>query len=121
MLKKQRADAFPRAVFEAYYDAAREPSALAVESSLVLVYPSAVYFFVHPDNDRLAHAIERGLHTLINNGRFEQLFMQRYGKAIQQARLAQRQQFHLQNPLAPAEFPAGNRSLWYQTPQRTSR
>lgn len=46
MLQKQRGDAFPRAVFEAYEDALRQPAQFVVEPKLVLVYPSAVYFLL---------------------------------------------------------------------------
>lgn len=114
MLQKQRGDAFPRAVFEAYGDAMRQSEQFAVESELVLVYPSAVYFFVHRDNQRLASAIERGLHQLIVSGRFDLLFQQRYGAAIALANLAKRRQIRLANPLAPLNFPLSDSSLWFQ-------
>ncbi len=114
MLKKQRAEVFPRAVFEAYFDAARDPQALVVDRSLVLVYPSAVYFFVRRDNQALAGAIETGLRRLIANGRFEQLFMQCYGGAIAQARLSHRRQIRLENPLAPPALPPADSPLWYR-------
>lgn len=114
MLQKQRGDAFPRAVFEAYSDAMRQSEQFAVESELVLVYPSAVYFFVHRDNQRLASAIERGLRQLIVSGRFDLLFQQRYGAAIALANLAKRRQIRLANPLAPLNFPLSDSSLWFQ-------
>lgn len=114
MLQKQRGDAFPRAVFEAYGDALRQPAQFAVESQLVLVYPSAVYFFVNRDNQRLASAIERGLRQLIASGRFELLFQQRYGAAIALAGLAKRRQIRLENPLAPLNFPLADSPLWFQ-------
>lgn len=113
MLKKQRAEAFPRAVFEAYFDVAREPDVFKVERDLVLVYPSAVYFFVRRDNQSLALAIERGLRRLIASGRFEQLFRQRYGAVIRQAHLEQRRQIRLENPLLPPQFPLAEPALWY--------
>lgn len=113
MLKKQRADVFPRAVFEAYFDVAREPDVFKVDRELVLVYPSAVYFFVRRDNLQLAAAIERGLRRLMANGRFDQLFMHRYGAVIRQARLDQRRQIRLENPLLPTIFPLAEPALWY--------
>lgn len=114
MLQKERGDAFPRAVFEAYGDAMRQSEQFAVESQLVLVYPSAVYFFVNRHNQRLASAIERGLRQLIASGRFEWLFQQRYGAAITQAGLAKRRQIRLKNPLAPLNFPLPDSPLWFQ-------
>jgi ABC-type amino acid transport substrate-binding protein len=114
MLQKQRGDAFPRAVFEAYGDAIRQREQFAVESELVLVYPSAVYFFVHRDNQRLASAIERGLRQLIASGRFDLLFQQRYGAAIVLANLGKRRQIRLGNPLAPLNFPLSDSPLWFQ-------
>lgn len=114
MLEKKRGDAFPRAVFEAYADALRQPAQFAVEPKLVLVYPSAVYFFVNRDNQRLASAIERGLRQLIASGRFELLFQQRYGAAIALAGLSKRRQIRLVNPMAPLDFPLSDSSLWFQ-------
>lgn len=114
MLRKERGDAFPRAVFEAYGDAMRQSEQFVVETELVLVYPSAVYFFVHRDNRRLADAIERGLRQLIASGRFDLLFQQRYGAAIAQANLAKRRQIRLDNPLVPLNFPLSDNSLWFR-------
>ena len=114
MLQKGRGDAFPRAVFEAYDDVLLQPGQFMVEPQLVLVYPSAVYFFVNRNNQRLANAIERGLHRLIASGRFERLFQQRYGVAIARAGLAKRRQIRMENPLAPVNFPLPDSSLWFQ-------
>ncbi len=114
MLKKERGDAFPRAVFEAYGDALRQSEQFAVESELVLVYPSAVYFFVNRNNQRLASALERGLRRLIASGRFELLFQQRYGAAITLAGMAKRRQIRLVNPMAPLNFPLPDSPLWFQ-------
>lgn len=114
MLQKKRGDVFPRAVFEAYADALRQPAQFAVEPKLVLVYPSAVYFFVNRDNQRLASAIERGLRQLIASGRFELLFQQRYGAAIALAGLSKRRQIRLDNPMAPQDFPLSDSILWFQ-------
>lgn len=113
MLQKQRGDALPRAVFEAYEDVQRQPGKFAVETELVLVYPSAVYFFVNRQNHRLAAAIERGLRQLIASGRFDQLFMQRYGAAIRMAGLAKRRQIRLENPIAPLSLPLADPALWF--------
>jgi hypothetical protein len=114
MLQKQRGDAFPRAVFEAYEEMQRQPGKFTVESELVLVYPSAVYFFVNRNNQRLASAIEKGLQQLIATGRFELLFQQRYGAAISVADLAKRRQIRLVNPMAPRNFPLADSSLWFR-------
>lgn len=113
MLQKQRGDAFPRAVFEAYGDLLPQREQFVVESQLVLVYPSAVYFFVNRSNQRLANAIERGLRQLIASGRFELLFQQRYGAAIARAGLSQRRQIRLDNPMAPPNFPLPDSPLWF--------
>lgn len=114
LLKKRRVDAFPRAVFEAVGDAEQAGNDIEVEPSLVLVYPSAVYFFVHPDNVQLAQRVEQGLRLLQKNGRFDQLFMQHYGAMLRRTALAGRSQIRLENPIAPATLPLQDASLWYR-------
>lgn len=114
MLAHHRASAFPRAVIEISHEQQTKPKRFVIEQQLVIHYPSAVYFFFNKSNTQLAADVEKGLQILRKNGEFDRLFMQRYGAAIQNARLSQRRVIELQNPLLPALTPLTDKSLWYQ-------
>ncbi|WP_333795716.1 hypothetical protein [Rheinheimera sp.] len=117
MLARHRGNAFPRSVIEIEHEQQHNRQGFVVEPDLVIRYPSAVYFFLNKTELQLAADLERGLHILRKNGQFDQLFSQRYGAAIQKARLEQRRIIELKNPLLPPETPLSDRSLWYQPPQ----
>lgn len=97
MLLKQRVDAFPRSVIEAYREQENYPE-LMVEPKFVVVYPAAVYFFVNKNNEELAQRLEAGLRVIQQSGEFDRLFNERYGASIKAANLATRQVIRLDNP-----------------------
>jgi hypothetical protein len=47
---------------------------LVIEESLLLNYPSPIYFFVNKNDKALADRIERGLTIAISDGSFDELF-----------------------------------------------
>lgn len=102
MLARGRIDYFPRAVPEVWAEL-QERSALPlrVEQRLALHYPSAMYFFVAPDNPALAEALKLGLERALADGSFESLFQRYFGAAIRKARLSERRVFEIVNPLLP--------------------
>lgn len=110
------ADYFPRGVLEAW---AEQQSALgrdlAVEQRLLLMYPVADYFFVARDNPALAQRLELGLRRLIASGRFDDLLFgfPAHREALAQARLAERLQLRLVNPLMPPTMPLNEPELWF--------
>lgn len=114
MLAHHRASAFPRAVIDIAQEQRPEPQRFVMEQQLVVHYPSAVYFFFNKAETELAADVEKGLHILRKNGEFDRLFMQRYGAAIESARLSERHVIELQNPLLPVQTPLADESLWYQ-------
>lgn len=113
MLRKGRGQAFPRAVVEINAEANAHQAEFTVDPYLALYYPSAVYFFVHKDNQPLAHAIEIGLKRLQVSGQFEQMFWQEYGAALKQLNLAGRLMLSMRNPELPLATPLNDKALWY--------
>jgi hypothetical protein len=114
MLAHHRASAFPRSVIEITQEQQPLPQRFVTEQQLVMHYPSAVYFFFNKNETALAADVEKGLQILRKNGEFDRLFWQRYGAAIEQARLSERHVISLQNPLLPPLTPLSDKSLWYQ-------
>ena len=80
----------------------------------MLHYPTAVYFFVNRSATALAERIRAGLEAAIADGRFDDLFREVNGKAIEQAQLDARVVLLLDNPLLPAETPLHRQELWYK-------
>jgi hypothetical protein len=114
MLQAKRIDYFPRSMTEAWPELQqRSGLSLTVAPKWVLHYPAALYFFVQKDNIELANAIEIGLLRAIEDGSMQQLFLQHFSGAIQQADLKSRTVIHLSNPLLPAETPMQNKALWF--------
>ncbi len=112
MLAIGRAQAFPRSVLEIVWEQETQKQLFAIEPSLVLHYPTAVYFFVRPDDHRLAGLVELGLNRLLANGAFDRLFDQHHAEAIRSAGLHKRRLIELHNPLLPAQTPLARKELW---------
>jgi hypothetical protein len=114
MLQAKRIDYFPRSVTEIWPELQQRPTlSLTVAPKWVLHYPAALYFFVQKDNIELANAIEIGLLRAIEDGSMQQLFLQHFSGAIQQADLKSRTVVQLTNPILPAETPLKNKALWF--------
>lgn len=113
MLSRGHIDYFPRSVAEVWreLDSHREQP-IRLEQSLALHYPSAQYFFVHPQNHALAQAIEAGLRRAIADGSFARLFNQHYGQVLARADLGKRRILELENPLLPPSAPLDDPALW---------
>lgn len=118
LLAKDRIQYFPRGVIEVMDEwRNHRQMQLAIEPSLLLHYPAAIYFFVHPDNDALAQALEQGLERAIANGKFDALFNQMHGPVLDALKIPQRRVISLQNPLLPEATPLTRRALWLQPQQ----
>ena len=114
MLLRRHIDYFPRSVAELWQELdAQQDQPIALEQTLALHYPSAQYFFVHPDNQPLAAALELGLRRAIEDGSFLSLFEQHYGRLIAKAGLGRRRVLELSNPQLPSSAPLADRSLWF--------
>ncbi len=117
MVASSRVDAFPRSVLEIWREQSEARVQLPVESSLILYYPTALYYFFSHEQQELAHQVEQGLELMLKSGEFEAMFMLEFGDAIARSKLAERHVIQLQNPLLPAATPLARAELWYrQTP-----
>ena len=114
MLESERIDYFPRAVTEIWSEIGLYQERLAVEPSMVLRYPTAIYFFVRKDNTLLAADITAGLEKMIADGSFEKLFQEFYGEMIRRSALKERRILDLNNPLMPKSLPLGRKNLWFR-------
>jgi len=117
MLKIKRFDFFPRGITEAWQEIAMQSnSELIIDESILLYYPSPIYFFVNKANNILAERITRGLQLSIDDGSFEQLFYAypEHKKVFASVNIKQRIIITLHNPLLSPLTPLDNKRLWYQ-------
>ncbi|MCC2606910.1 type 2 periplasmic-binding domain-containing protein [Planctobacterium marinum] len=120
MLEGGRFDLFPRAIHEPWSEvSARTALNLSIEPRLLLIYPFAMYFFVAPDNQTLAQAIERGFNQAIEDGSYDQLFFAHpmIKDAITLARLQERVVIRLENPNMSDQTPLEDERLWLNIEQ----
>jgi ABC-type amino acid transport substrate-binding protein len=119
MLARGHIDYLPRSVSEVVAEIkARRELPIRIEPVLALHYPSALYFFVHRDNERLAEALERGLEAMLVDGSLQTAFDAHFADAIAQAGLQRRRVLTLANPLLSPQTPLQRAELWFD-PRRT--
>lgn len=85
---------------------------LAIEQDLLLYIPLPTYYFVTPKKPELAKRIEKGLITLIDNGTFDEIFIQQFGKIITNANISKRRIFKINNPNLSSETPLDVKKYW---------
>ena len=108
-----RVDYFPRSISEIWTEEKSHPDMdLEIEKTIILHYPTALYFFVNKDDKELARLIETGLRAAIKDGSFEKAFVESYGEDIKRTNLKNRKLFQLTNPLLPLETPLQDKKLW---------
>jgi hypothetical protein len=113
MLAKGLVDYFPRSVLEIWDEEKKHGGlGLAIEQSVVLQYPTALYYFVNKNNTKLASTIENGLRLAIKDGSFAQLFNQFHADIMRSANLNTRRRILLPNPLLPEATPLQQKDLW---------
>jgi hypothetical protein len=115
MLDGDRFDGFPRGAHEPWSEIQRYSKlSLEVEDHLLLSYTNPFYFFVSKSNTELARNIEKGLRIAIEDGSFEQYFMNdpTVKAAFQQANLKNRIIIPLDNPTLPKLTPVNDKTLW---------
>ncbi|HSC67816.1 MAG TPA: transporter substrate-binding domain-containing protein [Cellvibrio sp.] len=116
MLDGGRFDAFPRGVHEPWAEIQRYPTlALDVEQTLLMSYTNPFYFFVNKTNTQLAKDIERGLRIAIEDGSFDEYFLNDpiVKDALAKGNLKNRTIIHLDNPGLPPKTPVDDKSLWF--------
>jgi hypothetical protein len=114
MLMVGRYDYLPRSIRQIWDEAEQHAGqGVVVEQNLLLHYPAAVYFFVHPKNTALATALETGLRKARKDGSFGELFREFGGEFIDRANLGKRRVIELANPDLPDETPLAQKDLWF--------
>ncbi|WP_065188569.1 hypothetical protein [Shewanella woodyi] len=116
MLDMHRFDYFLRALHEPWDEVLGHPS-LMIDPSFAIIYPSPIYFFVNPDDKKLAERVEYGLRNALLDGSFEALFNNHAitSQVIERANLPLRRIFTLDNPLLSQESKnlLSEKELWF--------
>ncbi|QIR16056.1 hypothetical protein HBH39_00330 [Shewanella aestuarii] len=102
MLSKERFITFGRGVNEAFQEVTAYQKLypqLMLDEHLVLHIPLATYFYVSPNQPRLAERVRVGLERIISNGKFDQFFYQHHCDFLRQSKLNQRVVLKIDNPL----------------------
>ena len=121
MLRRERCDYFPRSIFEGPVEQKSfqlQYPDLEFNSSVLLHYPFAMYFFVKKDNIALATRLGKGLDQLAQSGELLR-FLQQHQIARQVfplSRFTQSLVFQLDNPLMPANTPLQQAAYWFTMP-----
>lgn len=115
MLDGDRFDAFPRGLQEPWAEIAARPElALAVEQRLMLMYRMPFYLYVSKNNPQLAADLERGFNLAIEDGSFDEYFLNdpTVKDALERSNIENRVIIELQNPSLPKSAPIHREELW---------
>ncbi|TBR37574.1 diguanylate cyclase [Marinomonas agarivorans] len=115
MLEGGRFDYFPRAVHEPWVEVKSRPELnLVVEKNTMLIYPFAMYFYVHKDNQQLHDKIYKGFEMAINDGSFDELFFNNpmIKDVLSLANLSQRKVIRVDNPFMHPDTPNDRKEFW---------
>lgn len=115
MLPGKRFDYFPRGIHELTQDAKYiHANNVVPEEELLLVYPSAAYFFVSKKNVELAERLERGWDIILKNGEFDKFFFghPQIIAALAELKSHRRKIIQLDNPVLPDATPLDNPDYW---------
>lgn len=123
MLLVGRFDLFPRGVGEVFdeFEArrARMPR-LAVDPSLLLVYPYPYHYYFAPSQAALAARVHKGLLAMKADGSFDAHLWQHHGPSVARAEFRKRRVLHLKNPNLGPESGRdieANLAYWMRPPQ----
>lgn len=126
MLNDGYVDYVPRGIMEAFAEEkAHADLNVHIENKFLLRYPAAIYFFVSPNNPKLAQRIKQGLTLANQDGSFDQLLYNhpKHKNIWQQLKSHQRTLVTLENPLLPKDTQLNDKRLWLspnQIPQSTN-
>ncbi|MBB5017065.1 hypothetical protein HNQ59_000327 [Chitinivorax tropicus] len=115
-------DAFPRSLIEALPELFRHRNkGIELDRHIVLHYPSAFYYFFHPEDDARANAVESGLLKLIETGEYHAMLRAEFKMDIDELEIERRRVIELHNPLLPAMTPLDQPALWFTPDSMVSR
>ncbi|WP_187408048.1 diguanylate cyclase [Saccharophagus sp. K07] len=117
MTEGGRFDGFPRGVLEPWVELRPHSDlGLTVDPHVLMIYPLPFYFFVAPENAKLAQEIHEALERALKKGSFDQYFYNHdmVKSALEQAKLHERTAvFELTNPTLPRETPLDREDYWF--------
>ncbi|MEL4276264.1 hypothetical protein AYI92_11630 [Shewanella xiamenensis] len=102
MLSMGRFITFGRGVNEAFQEVEQfkqQYPDLVVDDNILLHIPLATYYYVAPNQPRLATRIQEGLKRIIANGKFDELFYRRHCEFLLKSNINHRRVFKINNPL----------------------
>uniref|UniRef100_UPI0030F435CB hypothetical protein n=1 Tax=Paraglaciecola sp. TaxID=1920173 RepID=UPI0030F435CB len=108
---------YPRSVLEAWSELEQyQYGGLMIDEGHLLIYPTAIYFFVDKNNTLLAERLTYGLQQAIADGSFEQHFKQfpQHIDALQKISSQTMQRHYIPNPILPDATPLQDKNLWFQ-------
>lgn len=115
MLNGKRSDFVARGIHEIFKEMRADPDLfvnLEIEPRLAIYSFMPTYLFVSPAYPDLAKRLNTGMHRILENGIFDQLFWEFHGRDIKQANMSTRKIIDLTNPLLPKSTPIHNKKLW---------
>lgn len=115
MLAHGRFDQFPRSVLEIGAEARRHADlGLVIAPRVLMVYPSANYYFVSRAETEFAALLRAGLDRLARSGELAQLFRRHFDPLLGALKISERLVLRLSNPLLPPQTPTHRAELWEQ-------
>jgi ABC-type amino acid transport substrate-binding protein len=113
MLVSGKFDYFPRAVIEIDNEYQQNKArGVVIDEHILMIYPTAFYFYVHKDNKALANNLTRGLELMIADGEMDELFHKHFGVILAELAVQRRQIFRLTNSNIPDTAPLARTELW---------
>lgn len=103
-LEAGRFDCFSRGANEIVQEQhSHADKALQIEQKLIIYYPLPFYYFVNKNNPELALRLSKGLTILKDNGEYEAMFKEKFGKTLKILAMQNRKIVELSNPLLTIE------------------
>jgi len=113
MLAANRFDYFPRSILEVHREfEAHKDMNIAVDSNILIHYPTAYFFYVNKENTVLADDVKYGLEQSLKDGSFDKLFNKYYGDIVSHIINEKRSVYQLDNPFRPQKTPLHKKDLW---------
>lgn len=118
MLMHNRFDAFGRGVAEVVDELAARQSkypTMAIEQTVLLHYPMAVYFWFPKTNEGKLYAkrVTEGMGVISKNGTLDRIFKEHYAPLLSQLQVKKRRVLRIANPNLPPDQPFDDKTLWF--------
>ena len=107
MLAMGRYDYLPLGVLEIsdeFEKVSKKHDNLLIDDSILLYYPSPIYYLVSEKKPELANRIRFGMKVITQDGTLDRLFEQHFSEVLNKYRLQDRQVITLENPYLPESY-----------------